>query len=509
MVGQYILEALSVVFTVQGIIALILSVGLGLVFGMLPGLTATMGVALLTGLTYSMDGPLAVLILVGVYIGAISGGCQSAILLNIPGTPASAATAMEGHPLAKQGKGGFAIFVANASSFFGTLISIVCVLLFTPIITKVALKFNSHEMFLLAVFGIIICGNLTSGGRPLKGWISGFIGLLMAMVGRDTVNSVARFCFGSMNLTAGISLLPVMIGLFGFPEIVDAFNPEKRELIRAEKFHAKEGFKVIWRNKLNIVRSALLGVCMGAIPGVGEDTGGWIAYWSEKKVSKTPELWGKGCIDGVVSSEAGNNAAVGGAIIPVLSLAIPGSAPAAVLLAAFWMHGYRPGPLLMQETPEFLYYVVVFMVFASIVMWLIASNMSRATVHILQIDNRILMPIIFICCVIGAFVVSNRIFDIYLMFFFGLLGVAMRYMKYPSAPFLLGVILGNMADENLRRALILGGGDISPFFTRPISIFFLLFILVLVLPQIPPVARLGRRIKAKLFPKKTSGKAAA
>ena len=354
MVGQYILEALSVVFTVQGIIALILSVGLGLVFGMLPGLTATMGVALLTGLTYSMDGPLAVLILVGVYIGAISGGCQSAILLNIPGTPASAATAMEGHPLAKQGKGGFAIFVANASSFFGTLISIVCVLLFTPIITKVALKFNSHEMFLLAVFGIIICGNLTSGGRPLKGWISGFIGLLMAMVGRDTVNSVARFCFGSMNLTAGISLLPVMIGLFGFPEIVDAFNPEKRELIRAEKFHAKEGFKVIWRNKLNIVRSALLGVCMGAIPGVGEDTGGWIAYWSEKKVSKTPELWGKGCIDGVVSSEAGNNAAVGGAIIPVLSLAIPGSAPAAVLLAAFWMHGYRPGPLMMQETPEFL-----------------------------------------------------------------------------------------------------------------------------------------------------------
>lgn len=153
------------------------------------------------------------------------------------------------------------------------------------------------------------------------------------MVGRDTVNSVARFCFGNMNLTAGISLLPVMIGLFGFPEIVDAFNPEKRELIRAEKFHAKEGFKVIWRNKLNIVRSALLGVCMGAIPGVGEDTGGWIAYWSEKKVSKTPELWGKGCIDGVVSSEAGNNAAVGGAIIPVLSLAIPGSAPAAVLLA--------------------------------------------------------------------------------------------------------------------------------------------------------------------------------
>lgn len=308
-------------------------------------------------------------------------------------------------------------------------------------------------------------------------------------------------------LTAGISLLPVMIGLFSFPEIVDAFNPEQRELIRAEKFQAREGLRIVWRNKLNIVRSALLGVCMGAIPGVGEDTGGWISYWSEKKVSKTPELWGRGCIDGVVASEAGNNAAVGGAIIPVLSLAIPGSAPAAVLLAAFWMHGYRPGTLMMQDTPNFLYYVVIFMMFASIIMWVIASNMSRATVRILQIDNRKLMPIIFICCVIGAFVVNNRLFDIYMMFFFGLLGVAMRYMKYPSAPFLLGVVLGNMADENLRRALILGNGDITPFFTRPISIFFLVFILCLVLPQIPPVARLGRKIKARLFPKKEKAKA--
>ena len=507
MTGQYILEALSVVFSPVGLLALVLSVGLGLVFGMLPGLTATMGVALLTGLTYSMDGPLAVLTLIGVYIGAISGGCQSAILLNIPGTPASAATAVEGHPLALQGKGGLAIFVANASSFIGTLIGTLCVLLFTPLITSLALKFNSHEMFLLAVFGIIICGNLTSGGRPLKGWISGFIGLLIAMVGRDTVNSVARFCFGNMNLTAGISLLPVMIGLFGFPEIVDAFSPEERVLIKTEKFHARDGFRIIWRNKLNILRSSLLGMTMGAIPGVGEDTGGWISYWSEKKVSKTPELWGRGCIDGVVASEAGNNAAIGGAIIPVLSLAIPGSAPAAVLLAAFWMHGYRPGPLMMQDTPNFLYYVVIFMVFASIIMWVIASNMSRATVRILQIDNRKLMPIIFICCVIGAFVVNNRLFDIYMMFFFGLLGVAMRYMKYPSAPFLLGVVLGNMADENLRRALILGNGDITPFFTRPISIFFLVFILCLVLPQIPPVARLGRRIKARLFPKKEKAKA--
>jgi len=484
MVTDYLAQAFSVVFTPYGFIALFLSVLLGLLFGMLPGLTATMAVALLTGLTYSFDGPLAVMVLIGVYIGSISGGCQSAILLNIPRTPASAATAVDGHPLARQGKGGLAIFVANASSFSGTMLSIIYLILFTPLLTSAALKFNSHEMFLLAVFGIVICGNLTSGGRPIKGWISGFIGLLISQVGRDTVGSFARFTFGNMDLTGGISLLPVMIGLFGFPEIVNSFSAAKRELVKSQKYSVREGLGIMKRNWFNVLRSSILGAVMGTIPGVGEDTGGWLSYWAQKKSSKNPEMYGKGCIDGVVSSETGNNAAVGGAIIPVLSLAIPGSAPAAVLLAAFWMHGYRPGPLLMTDTPEFLYYVVVFMVVSSILMWLIASNMSKLSVRILQVDQRILMPAIFVTCVIGAFVVNNRIFDVKLMFIFGMLGVALSYMKYPSAPFLLGVILGNMADENLRRALILNNGSIAPFFTRPISIFFIVFILALVLPQL-------------------------
>ena len=491
---QYIMEALKVVISPMGLLSLFLSVLLGLVFGMLPGLTATMAVALLTGLTYSFSGPMAVLSLIGIYIGAISGGCQSAILLNIPGTPASAATTMEGYPLAKQGKGGLAIFVSNASSFSGTLLGILCVGLFTPIISRAALNFKSQEMFLLAVFGIVICGNLTSGGQPIKGWISGFVGLLFSQVGLDTMNSMARYTFGNMNIRGGISLLPVMIGLFGFPEIVEAFTPAERKMIPMSKFSAKEGFLVMKRNIINILRSGLLGVTMGAIPGVGEDVGGWLSYWAEKKFSKKPG-WGQGQIDGVVSAETGNNAAIGGAIIPVLSLAIPGSAPAAVLLAAFWMHGYRPGPLLMQSTPEFLYYILVFMVFSALMMWLIASNMARLSVRVLLVKNEILMPIIFVCCVIGAFVVNNRMFDVKLMFCFGILGIIMRQMKYPSAPFLMGIILGNMADDNLRRALILNKGDFSSFFTRPICLFFVIFILVLVLPQIPLVRKIGGGIK--------------
>jgi putative tricarboxylic transport membrane protein len=287
-----------------------------------------------------------------------------------------------------------------------------------------------------------------------------------------------------------------MIGLFGFPEIVDAFNPETRTIIPVSKFSAREGLRIMRLNIINVIRSGLLGVTMGAIPGVGEDTGGWLSYWAEKRFSKKTG-WGKGEINGVVAAETGNNAAVGGAIIPVLSLAIPGSAPAAVLLAAFWMHGYRPGPLLMQETPEFLYYVVVFMVFSAFMMWVLASNISRFTVKILQIKNEILMPIIFVCCVIGAFVVSNRMFDVKLMFVFGILGIIMRQLKYPAAPFLLGIILGNMADENLRRALILNKGSITSFLTRPISLFFIVFILALLRPQFPIVAKLSNRITQK------------
>lgn len=498
----YILDALAVVCSLQGIAVLFVSVFLGLIFGMLPGLTATMAVALLTGLTYSFDGGLAVLSLLGVYVGSISGGSQAAILLNIPGTPASAATALDGHPIAREGRGALAIFVANHASFFGTLIGTACVAVLTPIISGIALKFQSHEMFLLCVFGIIICGSLTSGGRPIKGWIAGFLGLLVAMVGRDTVHSFPRFSFGNMNLTASISLLPVMIGLFGFPEIVNSFSAADRTVLSIQKFDKKEGWGVLKRNKLNIVRSALMGMAMGAIPGVGEDTGGWLAYWSEKKSYKS-DKWGKGEINGVVAAESGNNAAVGGAIIPVLSLAIPGSAPAAVLLAAFWMHGYRPGPLLMSETPQFLYLVVVCMAAASLVMILIANNMAKLTVRVLQVDQRILMPIVFVCCVIGAFVVNNRMFDIKLMFVFGLLGIVLSYMHYPSAPFLLGVVLGNTADENLRRALMLHNGSILPFLTRPICIFFLLFIALLIVQQLPCYPR----IKEKLFTRRRKGNA--
>ncbi len=480
---QYLAEALMILFTPINFSTLILAVFFGLLVGMLPGLTSTMAVALLTGLTFSLSKNTALISLIGVYVGSISGGCQSAILLNIPETPASAATAMDGFPLSQHGKAGLAIFLAAAASALGTILSVLCVLTLTPSLSTVGLKFQTYEFFLLALFGIVICGNLASGGDALKGWMSGFLGLIISQVGLDTVGAYSRFSFGILNLKAGIQLIPMMIALFGFPEILRSFMKEDRKILATTKFNIAEGLPILLKNSIAIIRSSLIGVFVGIIPGVGEDVGGWLSYWASKTTSKHPDEFGKGAYAGVISAEAGNNACVGGAVIPVMSLAVPGSTSAAVLLAAFWMHGFRPGPLLMRETPEFLYQISIYLLMSSIVMFFIALFVSKFTVKILSLKKETLMPIIFTFCVIGSFVIRGNFFDIKLMFIFGIMGFLLSYAKFPAAPFLLGVVLGNMADSNLRRALRLSKGSLMPFFTRPISLFFVIVIAFLIISQ--------------------------
>ena len=485
MIATYLLEALLTVLTPLNLLVLALSVGSGLVMGMLPGLSATMAIALLTGLTYNFPTQTALISLLGVYVGPISGGCQSAILLNIPGTPASAATALDGFPMAKRGDGGHAIFIATTSSMLGTLLSVVFVLTLTPFLTSMALKFASWEFFLLSIFGIMICGALTAKGNALKGWISGILGLLVAMVGLDTVDTFARFSFGNVNLMSNIQLIPVMIGLFGFPEIVRSFKKEGEGTpIKVSKFQPRQGFASMARNWVAVIRSSMIGVMVGIIPGVGEDTGGWLSYWASKSRSKDPESFGKGNELGIISAETGNNACIGGALIPVLSLAVPGSAPAAVLLAAFLMHGYRPGPLLMTESPGFVYSVSIYLIAASFIMWFLSLLISRGTVRILGIKKKLLMPIIFLLCVIGSYLINYNLFDIKVMFVFGLIGLALSATNFPAAPFLLGVILGPMTDSNLRRGLRLSDGSFLPLLQRPICIFFLVIIIGMILAQL-------------------------
>lgn len=480
---QYILHGLSLISTPEAAITIVLSVFFGLTVGMLPGLTATMAVALLTGLTYKISSDLAILSLIGVYVGSISGGCQSAILLNIPGTPASASTAVDGYPLGQAGKGGYAIFLATGASALGTLGSVIFLLFLTPVLTGFALKFGSWEFFLLAVFGIMICGQLTSGGDALKGWTSGTLGLLVAMVGLDGLHGYPRFSYDNVDIMAGFSLIPIMIGLFGFPEVVAAFKRSKKEIGEFSGVNYREGARTLAKNWGTIIRSTFIGVMVGIIPGVGEDVGGWLSYWAAKMRSKNKELFGKGNPEGVIAAEAGNNSCIGGAIIPILSLAVPGSAPAAVLMAALWLHGLRPGPLMMSETPEFLYTLAIYMVTASFIMWALALIISRFTVRILRVSPQLLMPIVFLFCVVGSYVINERIFDVWVMFGFGFVGLFLVHMKFPSAPFLLGVILGPMADTNLRRALTLDG-SLLPFITRPICLFFVIGIALMILAQL-------------------------
>lgn len=484
MVFEYLMQAVFTVLTPMNLLVLMLSVGAGLVMGMLPGLSATMAIALLTGLTYNLPTQSALIALLGVYVGSISGGCQSAILLNIPGTPASAATALDGFPMAKRGDGGHAIFLATTSSALGTLLSVIFVLTLTPFLTSLALKFASWEFFLLSIFGIMICGALTAPGNALKGWISGILGLLVAMIGLDTVDTFARFSYGNVNLMSNIQLIPVMIGLFGFPEIVKSFKQSgSGEPLKVSKFQISRGFSSVFKNWGAVLRSSVIGVVVGIIPGVGEDTGGWLSYWASKSRSKDPDSFGNGNEVGIISAETGNNSCIGGALIPVLSLAVPGSAPAAVLLAAFLMHGYRPGPLLMTESPSFVYSVGIYLIGASLMMWLLALVISRGTVRILGINKKILMPVIFLLCVVGSFLINYTYFDIKVMFVFGLVGLALSSANFPAAPFLLGVILGPMTDSNLRRGLRLSDGSILPLFERPICIFFLCIIAFMILGQ--------------------------
>ncbi len=483
MAVQYLMEAISAVLLPMNLLILLLSTFSGLVMGMLPGLSATMAIALLTGLTYGFPRDAALISLIGVYVGSISGGCQSAILLNIPGTPASAATALDGFPMANRGEGGQAIFLATTASFFGTFISVVCVLTLTPLLSGFALQFISWEFFLLAIFGIMICGSLTSNGNVLKGWMAGILGLLVSQIGMDTVNTYPRFSYGNVNLMSGIQLIPVMIGLFGFPEIIRAFTQVDSKVMKMTPLKIIEGFKMIRKNSVAILRSSFIGVGVGIIPGVGEDVGGWLSYWATKSANKDPDSYGKGNPTGVISAEAGNNACVGGAIIPVMSLAVPGSAPAAVLLAAFLMHGYRPGPLLLIESPEFVYRIGIYLTFAAFAMWILAMLVSRFTVKILAVNKKILMPIIYVLCVIGAFLINHLMFDVQVMFVFGLMGILLRAVDFPSAPFLLGVILGPMADSNIRRALIISDGSFAPMFERPISLVFLVIIGFMILSQ--------------------------
>ena len=479
------------------------SVMLGIMFGAMPGLTSTLGVALLTAMTYGMGPATAMVCLLAIYVGGTYGGSYASILINIPGTAASAATALDGYPLACKGEGGRAIGLTTTTSAIGTIISMLFLVSISPVISYFALQFTSFEFFLLAFFGILISGTLTSPDLVIKGWIAGFLGLFMACVGRDLLQFYPRFTFGFSEMDSGIEVVPVLIGAFGIPQIIQVLK-DRLIIGEAQKFQKiLPEFGTIIRNIPHIIRSALIGVGIGSVPGIGEDIAAWVSYGAAKSISKHPERFGKGEYTAVLSTETANNACVGGAMIPLLNLGIPGSPPAAMLLGALMLHGVTPGPMITFEHPNFIIEVAAILLLASMAMWVVGMLLAKQVVKVLRIPPPLFMPIIGILCIIGSYSLGLNVFNLYLMLPVGIISYFLTEMGYPIAPLVIGVILGPMADENLRRALMVSQGSFLPIFTRPVSLILFLIILWTIVSQFQFYKNFKNKLVAKLFRRKS------
>ena len=458
----------------------------GIVVGSMPGLTATLGVALMTSLTFAMEPNQAIQVLICVYVGAIYGGSRSAILLNIPGTPASAASTLDGYPLARQGLAGRAMGISTTGSWLGTLCGTLVMASLAPLLASFALSFGSYEFFWIAVFGIVISGTL-AGGDPLKGYMAGFLGLLVSTIGQDAEHAYPRFAYGSGDLAGGIGLLPALVGAFGLAEVLTAMGrPRMRGVVTKidsvfPRFHDVAQY---WRT---ILRSGLIGTFTGTLPGLGEETAAFAAYAAAKRSSKEREKFGHGSIEGLMAAECGESACVPGAMIPVLTLAVPGSAPAAVLMAAMFIHGLNPGPMLLVTTPEYLYRVVAMLMIADMAKLFYGFFLVRPLLLILRVPHERLMPVVVVLCTIGAYATTARVFNIEVMLAFGVAGMLLRRFRFPMAPLVLGMVLGELLDKNLLRGLTLSDGSLSPFFERPICMVLIGLIACAILFAIPGV----------------------
>ncbi|SNS04468.1 putative tricarboxylic transport membrane protein [Anaerovirgula multivorans] len=478
MLESFIIGAQAVI-TPMGIGMIIFGVTLGIIFGSIPGLSATMALALFLPITYSMNPIAGITLLVSLYIGGISGGLISAILTRIPGTPSSIATCFDGYPMTEKGEGAKALGVGIVFSFIGTLLSTIALIFISPWLANIAIQFGSYEYFAVAIFSMTMMAGL-SGKSIVKGLMSGMFGAMFATVGMDSIGSVRRYTFGSSEMMSGFSILPVLIGLFAIAEILITAERAKHlkdvkpievdiKNIKGFGFSLKEFFEQKW----NCLISTFVGLGIGILPGIGGGVANVLNYGVIKNKSKHPEKFGTGIIDGLVASEASNNAAIGGALVPLLALGIPGDTVTAMLLGGLTIQGISPGPLMFIQNVDVVYSIFITMILGSIAMLLIEFYGLRGFVALLKIPKYYLLPAIFVFCVIGAFGINNRIFDVWTVLLFGTMGYFFNKMEIPASPFILGFIIGPMAEINLRRGLMFSQGSFMPFITSPVAVFFL------------------------------------
>lgn len=476
---ELIAGGFGTVLTPTGIFLMFIGVAVGIVFGALPGLSATMAIALFLPVTYAMASSNAMTLLMALFIGAISGGLISAILLHIPGTPSSVATCFDGHPMVKKGQAAKALGIGVVFSFLGTVFSTILLMFIAPQIARVAINFGSFEFFSIAIFSLTMIATLSSGNM-VKGVMAGVIGFMFSTVGTDTIEGSARFTFGNSNLKGGFDMLAVMVGLFAVGEIIAAAQTSRHdaeELMAQPSMKGIKGFgfslKEFRSQTVNAIRSALIGMGIGILPGIGGGTSNVLAYTVAKNSDKHPEEFGTGRIDGLVASETANNATIGGAMVPLLTLGIPGDTTTAMLLGALTLHGLTPGPLLFQNQADIVYGIFAAMLICSVIMLFMEFFGLRVFVKLLSIPKYILLPCVFVLCVIGAYALKNNMSQVIACLIFGAIGFAFKKFEIPTTPFILGFILGPLAEVNYRRGMIRTQGNFVPFLTSPISAIFL------------------------------------
>jgi putative tricarboxylic transport membrane protein len=478
-----ILTGFSLIFTVKTLLLIAGGVTLGILFGAIPGITVTMSVALFLPLTFVMDPVNGLALLLALYIGGTSGGLISAILLRIPGTPASVATCFDGYPMAQRGEAGRAISLGIVVSFIGGMLSLVVLIFVAPVLAKVTLQFGAFEYFSIALFSLTLISGL-SGKSILKGLASGLIGMALALVGMAPISAFNRYTFGIYSLAGGFVLLPALVGLFAVSQVLgaafDKHNDQGAgEVTEVKKFKFES--KDLKGQAKNIAVSAAIGTGIGILPGLGASICNILAYSAVKKISKYPEKFGTGIPDGIVASETSNNACTGGAMIPLMTLGIPGDNTTAIILAGFTIHGITPGPLLFINHGQLAYAVFAALIIANLVMLFSEFIFLRGFVKLLLIPRYVLLPVVMVFCTIGAYSTNNQIFDVVTMLLFGLIGFALDRVKFPIAPVILGFILGPVVELNLRRGLMQSRGSFLPFFTEPVSGVFLVLTLVMVI----------------------------
>lgn len=494
----------SVATSLNSLIAVVMGVLVGMLVGTLPGVGALAGISLALPITFYMEPTTALIMLAGIFYGCQYGGSTASILMNIPGTSANAVTCLDGHPMAKKGKVGVALMVSVMSSFFGSTLAICLIAAFIPALASLALNFSSAEYFSIMLLGLVAASTI-SEGSPLKGLSMVSIGLVFGLVGMDVNTGLLRFTFGFLALGDGLNLIAVAMGLFGVAEILASIGKDHERLTNTGPIRFRSmvpSREEIKAARFPALRGTGIGWLIGALPGAGPTIATFLAYAVERRISRHPHKFGTGIVEGIAAPEAANNAASQSSFVPTLSLGVPGDAVAAIMMGAMLIHGIVPGPDFIANQPEIFWGLITSFWIGNLIILFISIPLIGVWVRVLSIPYRMMFPaIIFFTCV-GVFSINNNVHDIYLLLVFGIIGYFLKRHGYPVASLLLGFVLGPLIEEHLRRALVISRGDFSIFFSRPISLVFL--IVTVVLLMLPLMGVIGRVVK-KNRPKEMNG----